>query len=68
MDSLLPHTTPKLSPSPSLSHGKETAPCNRAGKPVLQTSLAPTHRPWGWTCNGVFIPLEVRPEMPISYR
>ena len=69
MDSLLPNHTP----TPSLYPGKEnppleSSPCNSASLHLRGTILAPTHRPWGWTCNGVFIPLEVRPEMPISYR
>jgi hypothetical protein len=40
-------------------------------EPSSCSSVNPYHlekKPWGWTCNGVFIPLEVLPEMPLAYR
>lgn len=57
-------------------------PPSAAGCPEIETSLSgrltinalssrepqePT-RPWGWTIHGVFVPLQVRPEMPFGYR
>jgi len=34
-------------------------------EPVVEPK--PEKKPWGWTINGVFIPLEVREGMPSAY-
>jgi hypothetical protein len=74
MDTSLPRPSVSVSvrhADSTQDHGKEKLPLDCSSSPDNRTDHQPlkTHRrPWGWTCNGVFLPLEVRPEMPVSYR
>jgi len=60
---------PEESP-PITSVSSQTKHALSSQPPVAPWTLQPLapRRPWGITCNGVFIPLEVTPDMPLAYR